>query len=166
MFFREASSKFPNDPDNNELDILAVHFSNEIAVQIRFNGELDSTYEISVKGLNGIGKRFLAGHSIMGDDDEDDISFVGDMANYQIATKLGNSNDTKLHVVCTQIAELYHQIILPRNVDGMGASNEDGITSRKILVTLSSKIWRDNNIGKDFDKLIYILQNIKKMYNI
>lgn len=164
MFYRELNVEFPNEIEVGELNIVAVHFINEILLQIRFNGELDSTYEVSQKGLRQGGQRFLAGNTSLDEDDESEEygAFADSMADYQVATKLGDSNNTKLHVICTQIAELYQQAILPMNVDGMGS--QESASPRNLLLTLSSKIWGGADNDNDFNKLVYILKSIKEMY--
>lgn len=143
-----------------EVEISAVHFTNEILLQLRYNGELDATYEVSPEGLRPFDERHLAGLSETGDGDEDDEPDVEDrMANYKVVAKLGDSSDAKLPVICTQIADLYQQVILPGNVDKMTVSE---VETRNLLITMSSKLWRDDT--KQFERLVFILKSIKEMY--
>lgn len=164
MFHRELTVKFPKELlEDAELNIVAIHFTNEILLHIRCNGEMDTTYEVSRKGLRPLEQRYLVDHTPCLDDDDQDGFVRDNLADYQVVPKLGDSNDTKLPVICTQIAELYLQTILSRNVDGLGNSN--GIESRNLLITMCSKIWKqDGENARDFDKLVYVLKSIKDMY--
>lgn len=164
MFHRELTVKFPSELlEDAELNLVAIHFTNEILLHIRCNGEMDTTYEVSRKGLRPLEKRFLVDHTSYLDEDDEEEFMRDNLADYQVVPKLGDSNDTKLPVICTQIAELYLQTILSRNVDGLG--NSSGIESRNLLITMCSKIWKQSDENaKDFDKLVYILKSIKEMY--
>lgn len=158
MFHRESTLAIPIELGLiGELDLSAVHFTNEILLQIRYNGELDTTYEVSPEGLRPFDERHLAGLTDSISDDEAD---VGDrMANYKVVAKLGDSSDAKLPVICTQIADLYQQVILPKNVDKMGVAE---IESRNLIITMSSKIWKDD--VSQFERLVFVLKSIKQMY--
>ena len=156
--------------ENKELYIQATHFNNTILLQIRLNGEMDSTYEISLKGLNpllDIDTVPLAGNlgNTDGDYDDEEGEFVRDhLSDYQVVTKLGDSADPKVPVVCVQIAELYRRVILPE-VNGAMAQDDMQFS---LLISMSSKIWKaakgqdaDDN---DFGKLVFMLKCIKDMY--
>lgn len=156
MYHKELNVEFPPEVlPGVELDIQSIHFNNKILVQIRYNGEMDSTYEVIPKGLEPL-SRPLAGFSV------DDEEFSGDhMADWQVICRLGNSNDAQLPVICTQIGELYRRIILPSDVDRM--NHNDEIQTRGLVITTSSKMWKGND--KSFDKLVFVLGSIKQMYN-
>ncbi|QLQ81090.1 hypothetical protein HG537_0E04450 [Torulaspora globosa] len=158
MFHRDSVVPIPSELGlKGEVEISATHFSNEILLQIRFNGEMDTTYEVAPEGLRPFDQRQLAGFS---DSLEEDEAQIGDrMANYKVVAKLGDSNDAKLPVVCTQIADLYQQVILPTNVDRIGVGE---IHRRNLLITMSSKLFRDDT--KQFERLVFILKTIKQMY--
>ncbi|EDO19025.1 hypothetical protein Kpol_2002p97 [Vanderwaltozyma polyspora DSM 70294] len=165
MYTRQSTNQLPLDlfPGGDELAINATHFTNEILIQLRFNGELDTTYEVSQKGLNtnSVIQRPIASPSFLNNEDDED-TITDYLSDYQVITKLGNSNNMKLPVICTQIAELYNKVIL---------SNQNDISNKNLLITLSSKLWKDNdndnnnNNNNDFDKLIFVLKCIKDMYN-
>lgn len=156
MYHKEFTVEFPKDVlPGGELELHSVHFNNKILLQVRYNGEMDATYEVVPRGLEPL-QRPLAGFSV--DDDE----FSGDhMSDWQVICRLGDSNDAQLPVVCTQIGELYRRVIIPSNVDGLYQNDE--IQSRGLVITMSSKMWKDNE--KNFEKLIFVLGSIKQMYN-
>ncbi|AHY78427.1 ADI_G0040770.mRNA.1.CDS.1 [Saccharomyces cerevisiae] len=155
--------------ENKELYVQATHFNNTILLQIRLNGEMDSTYEVSSKGLNPILDINvpLAGNlgNTGGDYDDEEEEFVRDhLSDYQVVTKLGDSADPKVPVVCVQIAELYRRVILPEVSGTMAQDN----MQFSLLISMSSKIWRatkeqsaDDN---DFGRLVFVLKCIKDMY--
>ncbi|EJS42764.1 YLR021W [Saccharomyces arboricola H-6] len=156
--------------DDNELYLQATHFNNVILLQIRLNGEMDSTYEVSLKGLNhllDIDAVPLAGNLGNTDDDQDDDQeeFVRDhLSDYQVVTKLGDSSDPKVPIVCIQVAELYRRVVVPELNDAMIR----GDVQSNLLISMSSKIWRtakgQNNDNNNFGKLVFLLKCIKDMY--
>lgn len=155
MYHKEFRAEFPKDVfPGAELELNSVHFNNKILVQVRYNGEMDTTYEVFPRGLEPL-QRPLAGFSV----DEDE--YAGDhMSDWQVICRLGDSNDAQLPVICTQIGELYRRVIMPSNVDGLYGNDE--IQSRGLVITLSSKMWKNNE--KNFDKLIFVLGSIRQMY--
>lgn len=169
------STNFPNDIttlSNKELNVNATHFTNAILLQIRLDGEMNSTYEVSQRVLRPLEQNLetpLAGYNSFrngGDDiansDEEETLFVRDsLSDYQVTTKLGDPNDAKIPVVCTQIAELYQRVILPT------VSNDivGNVGGTNLVITLSSKIW-DKTSNTDFQKLVFILKTIKEMYSL
>ncbi|CCH60404.1 hypothetical protein TBLA_0C06070 [Henningerozyma blattae CBS 6284] len=167
---------FPQKTDirSSQLTIEAVHFINQVLIQIRYNGEMNTTYEISPKSMNTIKNPTMGfGNSVdyfQDDADESQQSFPNHLANYQITTRLGNSNDMKLPVICTEIAELYSKIILPSNVDEL--ETIDSPLNRTFMITMSTKLWYDNveesdiTTNRDFQKLIFVLKTIREMYKI
>lgn len=166
MFYRETNVKIPSDSDNGAiLTIVATHFVNEILLQIRYNGEIDVTYEVSQEGLRPFDNGHLAGHTASFDEEDEEDNLRDNLANYKVVAKLGDSNDAKLPVICTQIAELYRQAILPKNIDGMGYFS-DGAQTRNLLITMSSKFWKkEGDNSRDFEKLVFVLKTIREMYN-
>ncbi|CAB4252523.1 similar to Saccharomyces cerevisiae YLR021W IRC25 Component of a heterodimeric Poc4p-Irc25p chaperone involved in assembly of alpha subunits into the 20S proteasome [Maudiozyma barnettii] len=164
------------------LDISSIHFSNQILLQIRLNGEMDSTYEVTRRGLNTLDQgvsRPIAGFATLlpeeQDDDDDDYSYNADvmrdnLADFQVLTKLGDSTDHKMPVICTQIGELYQSVIMPM-LRKNGKNNELACDGSSLLITMSTKIFRqtiklDQDSGNDLDfaKLVFILKTIKEMY--
>lgn len=141
MFHRESTVQVAPELGGGELHVVAVHFTNQVLLQLRYNGELDTTYEVSPQGLGQL-------HQMSSGGDLRDS-----MADYKAVAKLGNSEDAKLPVVCTQLAELVLKTV------------EDGIETfepRSLLVTMSSKLWyRGSN---DFETLMFVLKTIKQMY--
>ena len=156
----------------SNLDITATHYTNFILLQIRLNGELDSTFEVTCR-RSGL---LLAGavrppiatdepqSSSMQSDDESisELDFVRDnMSDFDVVAKLGDSNNVKLQVICTQIAELYNSVIVPGL---LGADNPN--RGRNMIITLSTKLvtrGADSN-PEDFGRLVLLLQSIKAMY--
>ncbi|CAR21501.1 Irc25p [Lachancea thermotolerans CBS 6340] len=172
MFCREIRKVVPSDLNlgaDNTLEAVAVHFTNKVVLKLRFNGELDTCYEILSKGLpaEGLGSTPLGKvvlNSGIGPEDEDfeDLSPIEDgLSNFHVTTRLGNSNDMKLPIVCTQIAEMYQKAVLPSNIDGL----RDIAPSRDFVVSLSAKMWKRDTSETDFALLVFILQTIKEMYN-
>ncbi|CCE63400.1 hypothetical protein TPHA_0E03100 [Tetrapisispora phaffii CBS 4417] len=179
MYSQEAKfTEFPinlfniANEESRELYISSIHYSNYVLLQIRFNGELDTTYEISQKGLRSVSfDRPLAGSLMMNDEqrsDDDEFDFtIDNLSDYQIVTKLGNSNDMKLPVICTQIVELYNKIILPK----LHPDKKDDISKNKFIITLNSRIWGSNpnadsstSSNVDFNRLVFLLKCIKSIY--
>lgn len=143
MQVRSLVRRLPEEP-SGEIELKATHYNNAVILQIRFNGELDSTYEVSSLGLTG--PLALDRSTLDGDDEVTDH-----LSDYKVVTRLGDSDDPKMDIVCTQIAELYRRVI------GDNASN--------VVISLSRKLWsgRDSN-DKDFAMLVFLLQCIKDMY--
>ncbi|CUS22234.1 LAQU0S05e00716g1_1 [Lachancea quebecensis] len=171
MFSREIRKVVPDDLDlgsGNILEAVAIHFTNKIVLQLRFNGELDTCYDIISKGLpteglgnTPLGKVVLDSGGDSEDEDFEDLSPIEDgLSNFQVATRLGNSNDMKLPIVCTQIAEMYQKTILSSNFDGL----RDLAPSRDFVISLSAKMWKKDTSETDFALLVFILQTIKEMY--
>lgn len=162
MFHRESIVSVPDELGlAGEVEISAAHFSNEILLQIRYNGEMDTTYEVAPEGLRPFDGQ-LAGLQELPDEEalvEDEAPVQDRMANYKVVAKLGDSNDAKLPVVCTQLADLYQQVILPTGVDRIGVGEVQG---RNLLITMSSKLWSDDT--KQFERLVFILKSVKQMY--
>ncbi|CAI4047288.1 hypothetical protein SUVZ_12G0770 [Saccharomyces uvarum] len=157
-------------PEANELYLQATHFNNTILLQVRLNGEMDSTYEVSLKGLNpllDIDPVPLAGGlgNTGGDYDDEQDDFVRDhLSDYQVVTKLGDSSDPKVPVICVQVAELYRRVVIPEVNGAMVQGNMEF----NLLISMSSKIWRaakgQNDDDNDFVKLVFLLKCIKNMY--
>ncbi|AGO09836.1 AaceriAAL155Wp [[Ashbya] aceris (nom. inval.)] len=178
MLHRELQKAIPpallglNESTQNELELTAVHFSNKTLLHIRFNGEMDATYEVQPRGAGGLGADVGAPHGraahTLGAEEDEEEDFVEDrLSNYSVAMKMGNSNDMKLPVVVMQIAELYERAVYP---SVFGAQSQAG-PDLGLLVTLSSRFWRTGGAGSsasssDFDRLMFVLQSIREMYGI
>ncbi|SMN18610.1 similar to Saccharomyces cerevisiae YLR021W IRC25 Component of a heterodimeric Poc4p-Irc25p chaperone involved in assembly of alpha subunits into the 20S proteasome [Maudiozyma saulgeensis] len=181
-----ASATFNNDQGSLSglpLDITSIHFSNQILLQIRLNGEMDSTYEVTKRGLNaldqGISRPIAGFNSVPSEEqnDDDEFSYNADvvrdnLADFQVVTKLGDTTDHKMPVICTQMGELYQSVIIPM-LRTSGKSNELTCDGSSLIITISSKIFRqpkgedqdpDNEL--DFAKLVFVLKTIKEMYSI
>lgn len=174
-FTNEQSPKL----SGSSLDITSIHFTNQIILQIRLNGEMDSTYEVTKRGINSLDSnisRPIAGLSKIpqeiatNDNDEEDYTFDAsiirdNLADFQVVTKLGDTMDHKMPVICTQIGELYQSVIIPHLLSKGNNRNEisDG---NNLIITVSSKIFRDEdeNSDMDFGKLVFLLKTIKEMY--
>lgn len=157
------------------LDIDATHFSNTILLQIRLNGEMNCTLDVSQTGVRpmeeSMFQRPIAGMTNDDDEDgdEDETLFIRDnLADYNVHVRLGDPNDSKLSVVATQIAELYHRVVIATLQRG---SIRDPTSGLNLVITLSSKIFnpltRDgttSNNDEDFAKLVFVLKCIKDMY--
>lgn len=160
------------------LDINAVHFSDSILLQIRLNGEMNCTIDVSRTGLRPVEQDVMnrpiagissGGTSDDGEDDSDELFVRDNLSDYNVNVRLGDPNDPKLPVIATQIAELYQRVIIPMLQRGKGMPDDP--SSLDIVITLSSKIWPvspngddDNNNDKDFAKLVFLLKCIKDMY--
>lgn len=148
----EVFSDFPG-----ELGIFASHYENKVVVQIRYNGEMDSTYELKSKGLGNQEQEMALDFGNEGGEFADDYAPVRDpLSHYDVITKLGDSNDMKIPIICTQIAQLYDRVIIPR------LGGQQGLPS-DYVITLSTKLWRKSEV-KSFEKLIFLLAAIKEAY--
>lgn len=156
-----------------ELDINATHFSNAILLQIRLNGEMNCTLDVTRTGLRPVEQDVMhrpiagieGGELTAEDDDEgDEELFIRDnLSDYNVHIRLGDPNDPKLPVIATQIAELYQRVIIPTLQRGHGIPDDP--SSLDIMITLSSKIWsRGDSTDEDFSKLVFVLKCIKEMY--
>lgn len=177
MFTKEASKLLPTNlglGSETKLEISAVHFLNKVVLQLRLNGELDTCYEVDTKGIpaEGLGNTPLGSTLLetgqetysadMDEEELDGFSTIEDgLSNFSIRTRLGNSNNMKLPIICTQIAQLYQKVIFPSNVDGL----RDLAPSRNFVIGLSAKIWSKDSSDTDFATLLFVLQMIKEMYN-
>lgn len=183
-------------PLPGELDISATHFSNSILLQIRLNGEMNCTLDVTTAGLrpieHDIMHRPIAGILIereesgivntknmenhqedeYEEEEEEEELFIRDnLSDYNVHIRLGDSNDPKLPVIATQIAELYQRVIIPNLNRGNGIY--DHLSNISLTITLSSKIWsmengntkeNINNSNEDFAKLVFVLKCIRDMY--
>lgn len=160
------------------LDITSIHFTNQIILQIRLNGEMDSTYEVTKRGIYSLDSnisRPIAGLSQIpqetesveeGDEYSYDTSIIRDnLADFQVVTKLGDTMDHKMPVICTQIGELYQSVIIPHLLS-KGNNRHEISDGNNFIITISSKIFRDKieNNDMDFGKLVFLLKTIKEMY--
>lgn len=159
-------------PSPGELDISATHFSNSILLQIRLNGEMNCTLEVTTAGLrpieHDIMHRPIAGMILNREDsgiknsnskeknrkeegeeeeekeEEEEELFIRDnLSDYNVHVRLGDSSDPKLPVIASQIAELYQRIIIPNLRRSNGLS--DHLSNINLTITLSSKIWSMEN---------------------
>ncbi|SCU82864.1 LAME_0C03158g1_1 [Lachancea meyersii CBS 8951] len=179
MFAAESRVAIPDSFQlgcNSVLESSAVHFSNKVLLQIRLNGELDTCLEVKSKGLptsslqtGSLGEHFSEGQSQQAEgsgetyDDEDLENFTpaeDSLSNFQISTRLGDSNDMKLPIVCSQIAELYYKAVFPANADQL----RDVAPVRDFVISLSAKFFRKSSSDNEFQTLLFILQAIKNMY--
>ncbi|KAL3230485.1 hypothetical protein RNJ44_00934 [Nakaseomyces bracarensis] len=139
------------------VSLKAVHYNNAVLLQVRLDGEMDSTYEVSSVGLKSSVGRPLALNNtgaVGGDGSDDEEEAMDYLADYKVVTRLGDSDDPKMNIVCTQIAELYYKLI--------GADN---ITATTVVISLSRKLWKGHDSNdRDFAVLVFLLQCIKDMY--
>ncbi|SCV03509.1 LAMI_0H08724g1_1 [Lachancea mirantina] len=161
MFHKRVTVVVPEDLKHGNgrvLEIFAIHFSNKIVIQMAWNGEMDSTYEVISKGL----AETETGPNTLEFSDEDDVYGPDKLANFQVVTLLGDANDMKTPIVCTQIAELYQKVVFPAQIDGLGGNERDS----RFVISLSRKLWQNNESNADFGLLVFVLQSIRKMYGI
>ncbi|SCU85843.1 LADA_0D10154g1_1 [Lachancea dasiensis] len=185
MYTKEFRTSFGHDLELDKgsvLELSAVHFINKVVLQIRLNGELDTCLEVISKGLPAesmsstpLGLQVMQRNEdqidmpMLAEDCNDNENEINDftpvedsLSNFHIITRLGDSNDMKLPIVCCQIAELYQKVIFLSNVDNM----RDVAPTRDFVISLSAKIWKSASPGRDFSLLIFILTSIKEMYKL
>ncbi|KAH7589142.1 20S proteasome chaperone assembly proteins 3 and 4 [Nakaseomyces glabratus] len=155
------------DAAEGEVGVKALHYSNSVVLQIRYNGEFDSTYEVNSVGLrpgsmtNG---RPLALNTYASEDnsqdggtgeiDEETEEPTDYLADYKVVVRLGNGDDPKMNIVCSQIAELYNQM-----------QGGDELRGVNLVISLSRKLWKgEDSHSRDFAVLVFLLQCIKDMY--
>lgn len=119
-----------------ELSLNAIHFSNQILIQIRLDSELDSAYEVTEQGLAEMeGVNSELGYTNNVEESNDDTQLANDdLSTYHIVGKLGDPDNSKLKVVCSQIAKLYNTVIIPNL----------GMEKCPILISISSKLALEN----------------------
>lgn len=163
------------------VNIMAQHFCNEVLLTIRLDGMMNYTLEVNRQGIRPLEQdtpfRPIAGindtpkvavGTQMEQEEEEELFIRDNLADSNVVVKLGDPNDNKLIVISTQIAELYHRVILPQLERQMPVGN--GVSTPNLIITLHSRIWdtpvdhNDNN-NSDFNKLVLILRSIKQMYN-
>lgn len=162
MFYKEYTREldpevFPENP--GQITVYANHYANKVIVQLRVNGELDSTYEVRAKGLGHEETGFAFEQNT--EDDEDYAPIRDPLSNYDVSTRLGDSNNMKMPIICTQIVELYQRVILPKLSGGVDVA-VNGNTD--FVLTLSTRLWRKSD-ENDFGKLLFLLQTIKEAYS-
>ncbi|AAS50211.1 AAL155Wp [Eremothecium gossypii ATCC 10895] len=178
MIYRELQKAIPpalwglDESAQNELELTAVHFTNKTLLHIRFNGEMDATYEVQPRGAGGLaadvgGLHGGAASSLRAEGNDEDEFVEDHLSKYNVSMKMGNSNDMKLPVVVMQIAELYERAVYPSVLGAEARAGPD----LGLLVTLSSRFWRSASAGgpgsgSDFDRLMFVLQSIREMYGI
>lgn len=154
MQVRSLVRQLPAELSNGEISLKAVHYNNAVVLQVRYNGEMDSTYEVSSLGLT-VGRPLAldSATGVVGEEDEEEEP-IDYLADYKVVTRLGESDDPKMNIVCTQIAELYYKLI-----------GGDNVSATNVVISLSRKLWKgqDSN-DKDFAILVFLLQCIKDMY--
>ncbi|SCV13432.1 related to Proteasome chaperone 3 [Nakaseomyces glabratus] len=146
------------DAAEGEVAVKALHYSNSVVLQIRYNGEFDSTYEVNSVGLrpgsitNG---RPLALNTYASEDNSQNGGSATDyLADYKVVVRLGNGDDPKMNIVCSQIAELYNQM-----------QGGDELRGVNLVISLSRKLWKgEDSHSRDFAVLVFLLQCIKDMY--
>lgn len=159
MLYKEYSRQL--DPHifgglNGKLSLSTNHFSNKIVIQIRIDGQMDSTYEIKSKGLSD---QDIGAFNIEDPHVDDDYAPIRDpLSNFEIVTRVGDSSDMKIPIVCTQIAQLFERVILPMTDAAKGSQG-----NKAFVITLGTKPWRKSD-GNDFAKLLFILKCIKDAY--
>lgn len=154
MQVRSLVRQLPAELSNGEISLKAVHYNNVVVLQVRYNGEMDSTYEVSSLGLT-VGRPLAldSAPGVGGEEDEEDEP-IDYLADYKVVTRLGESDDPKMNIVCTQIAELYYKLI-----------GGDNVSATNVVISLSRKLWKGQNSNdKDFAILVFLLQCIKDMY--
>ncbi|CCF60185.1 hypothetical protein KAFR_0J01180 [Kazachstania africana CBS 2517] len=173
MLYFEFKGEFGPDVKSLEgstLNISATHFTNQILIQIRASGEMDSTYEVTQRGIRPMEQIFsrpIAGQNgVLEENEEEEEEFEtmrDHLSDYNVIVRLGDSNDAKIPVICTQIANLYQTVILPQSAPVLRGDNFSGVN---LLITLNSKMWRqdENDSNVDFAKLVFLLKSIKEMY--
>lgn len=169
MLYKELNKLLPKElyPDRNELHIFSIHYTNKILIQLKFDGETDSTYDIMFNTsfdenmINPLANDFLlSSHETQNKNDQyQDMTDY--LSNYKIITKLGDSNNMKLPIICTQIAELYRKVILPKKQENASITSP----ANGYIITLSNKLLKTGVQDNDFGKLIFILQTIQEMYD-
>ncbi|AMD22789.1 HHR020Wp [Eremothecium sinecaudum] len=171
MYHRELTKEIPvellrgSGVDINILSIDAIHYMNKVVLQIRLNGEMDATAEVKPKGIEFSPSFNSAEPESFEEEDDDGLFYVNDeLSKYNVAIRVGNSNDMKLPIVLMQIAKLYDKVITPSNVDRLNATG----TGRSTVITLTTKFWNsENSQGQsDFHKLAFLLNAIKEMYGL
>ncbi|SCU79391.1 LAFA_0B02828g1_1 [Lachancea sp. 'fantastica'] len=179
MFEGNVTTTIPFDFETGAtclLEIETAHFNNKVLVQIRFNGELDTCIEVKSRGLpnrsfdtarfNGNGMNHSAQQQEEnndGESDEDEFDYTlaeDSLSNYHISTRLGDSNNMKLPIVCSQIAELYYKAIFPSCANDLEEVSPVG----DFVISLSSKLFGSNSTYDDFEMLLMLLRNIREMY--
>ncbi|KAH3899354.1 uncharacterized protein SCODWIG_00389 [Saccharomycodes ludwigii] len=153
MFYTETQfnliDNIGSNSDNPQIvHILSQHFSNRVLVQLRLNGELDTTYSVTCQDVTKV--------LLSEDNNSMENEYTNDhMSNYQIDTLFGDSNNMQLPIMAAQISELYIKNKL--KVSG----------SESFIIMLSSKLLNREKITDNislFDILLKILTNIKNMY--
>ncbi|KAL6949793.1 hypothetical protein ACO0QE_000455 [Hanseniaspora vineae] len=144
MQYRETLVKTA---DNAEIHICCQFFANRVLVQIRWNGELDTSYSVTCQDITQV----LEEPHKYGEDEEDaDDGFYQDpLSNYQITTLFGDSNNLELPIIASQVSELF-------------IKNKDRAPNiGSFVVMLSSKLFHQKDNTK-FDTLLTILSAIKQ----
>ena len=162
--------------NGSSLGLTALHFTNHTVLQIRLNGEMDATYNVTKRGvdtLNDQTSRPIAGFATSmqdHDEDADDFGFEDEhikdnLADFQVSVKLGDPNNNKMPVICTQIAELYSTVIVPL-LHSKETERNTPINATNLTITTSGKIFREDQDGSsdDFGRLVFLLAQIKAMY--
>ena len=88
MFYKEYTREldpevFPENP--GQITVYANHYANKVIVQLRVNGELDSTYEVRAKGLGHEETGFAFEQNT--EDDEDYAPIRDPLSNYDVSTR-------------------------------------------------------------------------------
>lgn len=162
--------------NGSTLGITALHFTNDTILQIRLNGEMDSTFKVVKRGIDTLGdhvSRPIAGFASSREesiDQDDEFAFQDEqlkdnLADFQVTIKLGDPNNHKIPVICTQIAELFSSVLVPL-LRSTTVGNNTPLNASNLTITMSSKIFTEKQEGanSDFGRLVFLLAQIKSMY--
>ncbi|KAH3680147.1 hypothetical protein WICMUC_000548 [Wickerhamomyces mucosus] len=116
----------------NELTVQIVDFADKKVVFIRFDGEIDTTFDVKAPDSRVM-------FELVSNPEMEDF-----MVEKQCL--IGNNTEVKLSVVINQVAKLLY---------GRGET-------RNLVISLSSKIFARDD-GKDFDKIIMVLNLLKQL---
>ncbi|KAL6946686.1 hypothetical protein ACO0RG_000846 [Hanseniaspora osmophila] len=146
MQYRETLVKTAN---NAEIHICCQFFANRVLVQIRWNGELDTSYSVTCQDITQVLEE-LHNYGEDGEATDGDDGFYQDpLSNYQITTLFGDSNNLELPIIASQVSELF-------------IKNKDRVPNiGSFVVMLSSKLFHAQDNTK-FDTLLTILAAIKQ----
>lgn len=135
QFSKTVVSKYEG--DNVEVEFHKIEFDDKVIINIKIDGAMDSTFDVpmSNKAL------MAAGDSRV----ELDLGI-------EPVVLVGDSGNTKLQIVATQVGKVVATSGRPKNT----------------ILSVGSRWFGkgDESSEDDFTKLLFVLENVKKLYSI
>lgn len=134
-FSKSIEVSYPGDNEETEFVFHKIEFQDKIILNVQINGVMDSTFDIPISSSSSINVYSRIKN--------------GETSGVEPVILIGDHNNLKIQVVASQIGELVLASANPKN----------------LLLSIGSKWFGkgDEADDKDFDRLMFVLDNVKKI---